>query len=171
MSLHGSLRRLRRTSYGMLLLTAIGAGCVHAPARTTPAAEMMQVIRRTWSAPDTTLVARSEGRLAVVVRSADQPFQELVQARVQIATSDGAKMIASASVDSAGFVVFDPLGVGRYRVIVSRLGSATAVFTVPVESGCRTDLEVYIGMRFIGMAPPPPTPARAAATLCPVLPN
>lgn len=161
-------RRLAHTTCAMMLLSLAGAGCSRRPATGTPVAgERLQVIRRTWSAPDSTLRARSQGRLAVVIRSADLPMQVLGQARVQLAVGNDAKAIASASSDSVGAAAFDALNVGSYRVTVSRIGYESAVFTVPVESGCRTVLEVYLGMAFLGIAPPPPTPSRAVATLCP----
>jgi len=161
-------RRLAHTSCAMILMSSVGASCSLRPATSTPAvAERLQVIRRTWSAPDSTLRARSQGRLVVVIRSVDLPVQVLGQARVQLAVGDNAKAIVSANADSVGAAAFDALNVGSYRVTVSRLGYVSAVFTVPVESGCRTVLEVYLGMSFLGIAPPPPTPARAVVTLCP----
>lgn len=152
----------------MVLLLAAGSGCVRRSGTTAATVgERLQVVRRTWSAADTTLAARSQGQLAVAVRSADLPMQALAQARVQLAVDGDSRVFASVSADSVGHARFDTLHVGRYRVTVSRLGYRRAAFTVPVERGCRTHLEVYIAMEFMGIAPPPPTPARATATLCP----
>jgi hypothetical protein len=109
--------------------------------------------------------------MAVVVRSADLPMQSLMQARVQLQVGDAPQVAASRSADSLGLAAFDTLAVGRYRVTVSRIGYARAVVFVPVEPGCRTDLEIYIGMLAVGIDPPPPTPMRAVATLCPTQPD
>lgn len=109
-------RRLRLvyTSCAMILLTGVGAGCLPRPAATTPiVAERLQVVRRTWSAPDSNLGARSQGSPAVVTRSADLPMQALGQARVQLVVRDDAKAIVSANADSMGNAAFDALAVGH----------------------------------------------------------
>ncbi|QJR36654.1 hypothetical protein [Gemmatimonas groenlandica] len=126
-----------------------------------------QTIRRGWSVVDDALAARQQGRLAIIVRSADHPLQTVSQARTQISLVSGSTIATTPRLDSLGVAHFDSLTIGIYRITVTRLGYARVVVDAPVELGCRTDVEVYVGMEAIGMNPPPPTFRRAVATLCP----
>jgi hypothetical protein len=99
------------------------------------------------------------------VRSADQPTQALPEAWVTIHGRERANPRPVVA-DQSGMVRFDTLTVGQYQVEVRRIGYGSTVSTVIVTGGCRVDLEVYIGILAIGIAPPPPMPGRAIVTTC-----
>jgi hypothetical protein len=46
------------------------------------------------------------------------------------------------------------------------IGYVPETLLVTVTAGCRTDVEIYLGMDFVGIAPPPPMPGRATITTC-----
>ena len=122
------------------------------------------LIYRTTSYPDPELAARGLGRLEITVRVADRPTQTIHQALVSIRAGEAAaKQLLT---DQRGIVQFDSIAVGRYQLVVRRIGYGPAKLEAPVSPGCRTDVEVYIGVSAIGIAPPPPEPGRSTITTC-----
>ena len=63
-------------------------------------------------------------------------------------------------------VTFDSLPIGQYEVIVRALGYSATRAVVPVFPGCRTDVEAYIGIMYVGLAPPPPEKSLIRITTC-----
>jgi hypothetical protein len=142
-------------------------GCASRPATSassTPAADGKGLLVRTPSFADTELAARQLGRLEVAVRAVERPTQSLEGA---IVTVQGLETEIRATADRNGVARFDSLAVGAYRVSLRRLGySPTTLLAVPVRAGCRTDLEIYLSMMMVGIAPPPSMAVRSTITTC-----
>ncbi len=132
-----------------------------------PEAEVAQpdiaVIRRTFGAPNPEYVRLGWGRVDIVLRLAEQPTLN-IRGIYLIVKRDSAETSIRRVADSLGVVRFDSLPVGRYTV----QGMLAPIhFKLNVEAGCRTDVELYQGTAFIGIAPPPNMPPRAIITTCP----
>lgn len=155
-------KRLRNPLAWCLSLASL-VGCHRqASGRATAEAGIMK-IQRTFCAPDTGLARRGLGRLDVAVRRAEQPTMNLRQVGVPI-RRDSAPTVLRFS-DSTGVAHFDSLPVGRYRI--SMVGAPIQLY-VPILAGSRTEVEIWTGTLFLGMAPPPNMAGRAAVTTCPV---
>lgn len=123
------------------------------------------VIYRETSYPEDSLAARGLGTIALVVRVADQPLRVVANAIVLVrASADGRDTQRVA--DERGQVQFDSVVVGRRQITVRAIGYGQAKFEALVVPGCRSDIEVYIGVQAMGIAPPPPQPGRAVITTC-----
>jgi hypothetical protein len=141
------------------------AGVTVDDAPAEPSSRRPLVILRTSSYQDPGLASRRLGRLEIVVRSADRPAQSVAQGLVRIrAGEQGATTERLA--DERGIARFDSIAVGRYQVLVRAIGYGSATLVAPVSPGCRTDVETYIGIQAIGIAPPPPEPGRSVITTC-----
>jgi hypothetical protein len=114
-----------------------------------------QIILRKTSWIDDSLAARGLGRLEVAVRVADRPTHNVSTARVRIrqASRDVRPAIL---LDARGVASLDSLPVGQYELIVLAMGHAPTRAVVPVFPGCRTDVEVYVGIMSVGLSPQPP---------------
>lgn len=123
------------------------------------------LIYRRNSYTDDGLAALGLGRLEFAVRSAGRPTQVIPQAYVIIRAGEQAPPQRLLS-DQRGIAAYDSIAVGRYQVVVRAIGYVAAAFEAPVSPGCRTDVEVYIGVMALGIAPPPPEPSRAIITTC-----
>lgn len=143
---------------GSVRVTANGAAPADSSARPT-------LIYRGTSYTDDALAALGLGRLEFAIRSAGRPTQVIPQAYVIIRAGDQASPRRLLS-DQRGIAAYDSIAVGRYQVVVRAMGYASATFEAAVSPGCRTDVEVYIGVMAMGIAPPPPEPSRAVITMC-----
>jgi hypothetical protein len=141
-------------------LAACGSG-----SRAATPAPVAHVVQRTWSAVDAELAAKRLGRLVVVVRSTDFPMQAVGQAQLTL-TSTAMTRDRTGIADAAGIAELDSLPAGTYAVEVRRIGYVMGRVHVAVEPGCRSILEVYLGMAAFGLNPPAPMPTRSTATLC-----
>lgn len=164
---HCRVHYVGRGILSMLYAAILGCAPMHSPKASEPSRSSVELVRRSWAVVDTALFAGAQGQLTVIVRSADRPMQLVPQGLVQIAAPNGAGVLEATRQDSLGIFYFDALAVGTYGVTVRRTGYSRIVVDVPVERGCRTELEVFLGIEFLGLAPPPPTYRRAVATLCP----
>ena len=82
-------------------------------------------------------------------------------------TLQRSKVELQATANGNGVARFDSLPVGMYSVRVRRIGCNTTTFlSFHVRAGCRTDVEVYLSISLIGIAPPPPMPPRSSVTVC-----
>lgn len=158
--------RARVTTF-CVLAPLLGAAC--RSTRPAPAVERtvdrsnVSVVVREASFEDSELAARGLGRLEVVVRSMDRPTQVLPEAQVLLRTRRDSLRGAT---DQRGLARFDSVSVGELELIVRRIGYGIARATIQIKPGCRTDVEAYIALSAIGIAPPPPMPGRVAITTC-----
>ena len=125
-----------------------------------------EVIVRNTSWEDPELAARGLGRLEFSVRVADRPAQKVAQAQVQVKLRGAETPWRQIMTDEQGLARIDSIAVGRYELRVRAIGYAPAHSEAVVSPGCRTDVEVYIGVSAIGIAPPPPEPGRTRVTTC-----
>ena len=125
-----------------------------------------EVIVRNTSWEDLELAARGLGRLEFAIRTADRPTQKVAQAQVQVKLSGATGPWKQIMTDEQGIARLDSIAVGRYELRVRAIGYAPAHSEAIVSPGCRTDVEVYIGISAIGIAPPPPEPGRVRVTTC-----
>jgi hypothetical protein len=123
------------------------------------------IIFRTSSYPDAELASRGLGTIAVVVRVAEQPLRVVANARILVSTTNAGRD-SERMTDDRGQAQFDSIAVGRQQVTVRAIGYGPAKLEAPISPGCRTDIEVYIGIQAIGIAPPPPQPGRVVITTC-----
>ncbi len=125
-----------------------------------------EVVLRIKSWEDPELAARGLGRLEVVVRVADRPAQTIANAYVNAKLAGAGNAWKQVLTDGQGIARLDSLAVGRYELTVRAIGYGTAKSEAPISPGCRTDVEAYIGLAAIGIAPPPPEPGRMRVTTC-----
>jgi len=149
---------------------ALGAACAshQSPpeSSTQPATPLPEVIYRNTSWEDPELAAKGLGRLEVVVRVADRPAQVVQSANVSIRLVGATGPSRQLYTDQRGVAAFEAGAVGRYDMIVRAIGYGVAQTQVSVSLGCRSDVEVYIGIFAVGIAPPPPEPSRIRVTTC-----
>ena len=131
-----------------------------------PATPPPEVIYRNTSWEDPELAAKGLGRLEVVVRVADRPAQVVQSANVSIRLVGATGPSRQLYTDQRGVAAFEAGAVGRYDLIVRAIGYGVAQTQVSVSPGCRSDVEVYIGIFAVGIAPPPPEPSRIRVTTC-----
>src|SRR5688500_10280962 len=129
----------------------------------SPAPPLM--IYRESSYPDAELAAAGLGRLEIAVRSADRPAQSLPGA-LAILQLPATAQPRRAPADSLGVIRVDSLPIGTHVVQVVRIGYWRVTVPGPVTAGCRTDVEVYLGVVAMGINPPPPTTRRPTITTC-----
>ena len=123
------------------------------------------ILRRTsWEDPE--LAAKGLGRMEVVVRVADRPAQTIQQALVDIRLVGEGNASKKVLTDQSGVARFDSIAIGTYQLTVRAIGYETARSEATVSGGCRTDVEAYLGIFTIGIAPPPPEPGRMHVTTC-----
>jgi hypothetical protein len=169
-SLRHALRGGARTSSHQalkrcLLLTLVaGAACMASASSSGPEAARRTIIVREASFPDSDLAARNLGHVEVAIRSADRPTQALPEALVMIRV--GARDTLRRNSDQRGVARFDTLPVGQLELVVLRIGYGAVRATVPVQGGCRTDVEVYLPVQMIGLLSAPPMPSRVEITTC-----
>ena len=125
-----------------------------------------EVILRNTSWEDPELAAKGLGRLEFAIRSADRPAQKVSEALVLVKLSGTQNPWKQVMTDEQGIARFDSIAVGRYELRVRRIGYGPANSEAIVSPGCRTDVEVYIGISAMGIAPPPPEPGRVRVTTC-----
>jgi hypothetical protein len=125
-----------------------------------------EVIVRNTSWEDPELAAKGLGRMEFVVRVSGRPAQTISQALVDVRHVRDAGRGKRASTNDRGVATFDSLAVGRYQLTVRAIGYASAKSEMIVLPGCRTDIEVYIGVQALGLAPPPPEPSHTRVTTC-----
>ena len=99
------------------------------------------------------------------MRVADRPAQNIQQSTVSIRQADR-EVRRPMATDARGSARLDSVAVGQYQLIVRAIGYGGARATVPVFPGCRTDVEVYLGIFAIGIAPPPPQRSMVRITTC-----
>jgi len=138
---------------------------IYEPAQAAPEYPKPTIIYRTSSYPNDELAARGIGTLAFVVRVSEQPLRVVANAQVLVRLSESHIQTTRMS-DERGQVTFDSVAVGQREVWVRAIGYGQAKFAAPVSPGCRTDVEVYIGIQAIGIASGPPQPGRAVITTC-----
>jgi hypothetical protein len=155
---------LRWQATGILLAMLSACAGTSQTARGNPTSPTTTTITRESSYPDQALAARGLGRVELVVRSADHPTQTLPQSMVVLRSA--ARDSVRAVSDERGLVRFDSLRIGTYEVAVRRIGYGSTRGSVVVKPGCRTDVEVYVSIMAVGLAPPPPMPGRVVATTC-----
>ena len=159
-----------RAVISLILLSA----CVTRPHTETPAAASdvgvesprPAIILRNTSWIDDSLAAKRLGRLEIVVRVADRPTNHVSSPARVILRQAGREVRASLNIDSRGMATYDSLPVGQYEVIVRAMAYAATRAVVPVFPGCRTDVEAYIGIMAVGIAPPPPEKSAIRITTC-----
>jgi hypothetical protein len=164
--------RVARASFSLLVIAACSSRQAQ-PVAVVPVAGVSQarenpppeiiLLNHSWEDPE--LAARGLGRLEVSVRAADRPAQAIVGALVSLRI-DGRDARRPVQADQRGVALFDSVAVGRYELLVRAIGYGSARAPVPVAPGCRTDVEAYIGIQAIGIAPPPPEPGRVRITTC-----
>ena len=125
-----------------------------------------EVILRTTSWEDPELAARGLGRLEVVVHVADRPALIVNSANVQVKSSGAGNTSKYVLTNPQGVVRFDTIAVGRYELTIRAIGYGVGKVEATVSPGCRTDVEVYIGIFAIGVSPPPTEPSRVRVTTC-----
>lgn len=124
------------------------------------------LILRDKSWIDDSLAAKRLGRLEIVTRVADRPTSNVSSAGRVLVRQAGRDVRAPRNLDGRGMVTFDSLPIGQYEVIVRALGHSATRAVVPVFPGCRTDVEAYIGIMYVGLAPPPPERSSIRITTC-----
>lgn len=148
------------------VLLGLIASCASArPSGQPAAAERFRTDIRETSYTDSELAARGLGRLEIVIRSADRPTQTLVGAAVSL-TLSGREPVRYHASEQDPVIRIDSLPIGEYQVRGLAIGYAPEAFPVTVTAGCRTDVEIYLGLQAIGIAPPPPMLGRATITTC-----
>lgn len=149
----------------LVISAAVLVGCYRGHSTVPVPHADVTLVRRTFVAPSPDYVRLGLGRVDVVLRRAEQPTVNLRGIQFSLHRDSTNTIIRPAS-DSLGVVRFDSLPVGQYTVqgVV-----APIQVQVSVEAGCRTDVELYQGTSFIGIAPPPNMRARATVTTCPSL--
>jgi carboxypeptidase family protein len=125
-----------------------------------------EVILRNTSWEDPELAARGLGRLEFVVRVADRPAQVVADAQVSVKPAGVGNAWQQVMADANGVARLDSIAVGRYELTVRRIGYGPLKSEAVVSPGCRTDVEAYIGVSAVGIAPPPPEPGRVRVTTC-----
>ena len=125
-----------------------------------------EVIERNTSWEDLELAAKGLGRMEFAVRVSGRPTQAVQQALVGIQRVGDLRPTKQALTDDRGVVAFDSIAVARYQLTVRSIGYAQAKSDVDVLPGCRTDVEIYIGIQAIGLNPPTPEPTRVRVTTC-----
>jgi hypothetical protein len=162
--LHFVSRSLARTTFVCLSIEACAPAQPLPDTRPAGGASGPTTIFREASYEDADLAARGRGRLEVVVRASDRPTQALPEAQIliRITTRDTLRRVT----DQQGLARFDSVPVGNHEMLVRRIGYGVARAEVPIKPGCRTDVETYIAMSMIGIAPPPPMPGRVTITTC-----
>jgi hypothetical protein len=125
-----------------------------------------EVILRNTSWQDPELAARGLGRLELVVRAGDRPTQTVANAYVNVRLAGTGNAWKQLVADAQGVARLDSIVVGRYELTVRAVGYGSARSEATVSPGCRTDVEVYIGLAAVGIAPPPPEPGRMRVTTC-----
>ena len=124
------------------------------------------IILRQTSWIDDSLAARGLGRLEIVARVADRPTNNVSSPGRILLRQAGREVRAPRNLDERGVAIFDSLPVGQYEVIVRAIGYSASRAIVPVFPGCRTDVEAYIGIMAVGIAPPPPEKSLIRITTC-----
>jgi hypothetical protein len=124
------------------------------------------IILRQTSWIDDSLAARRLGRLEIVARVADRPTNNISSTGRVLIRQAGHDVRAPRNLDERGMAGFDSLPIGQYEVIVRAMGYAGARVVVPLFPGCRTDVEAYVGIMAVGIAPPPPEKSRIRITTC-----
>ena len=119
---------------------------------------------RSWI--DDSLAAKRLGRLEIVARVADRPTSNVSSTGRVFVRQAGRDVRAPQNLDGRGMVTFDSLPIGQYEVIVRALGHSATRAVVAVFPGCRTDVEAYIGIMYVGLAPPPPERSSIRITTC-----
>ena len=153
--------------FGLALATACASHQSPPPeSGTQPVTPPPVVIYRNTSWEDPELATKGLGRLEVVVRVADRPAQVVQSANVSIRLVGATGPSRQLFTDQRGVAAFDAGAVGRYDMIVRAIGYGVAQAQVSVSPGCRSDVEVYIGIFAVGIAPPPPEPSRIRVTTC-----
>jgi hypothetical protein len=131
------------------------------------ASASITTIRRPTFYPHPGLEANKQGRLNVAVRIADHPTvgRRGTEVRIRINESDRPRV---AIADTMGVARFDTLPAGNYRIERRHMGSPSiGDVRAPVTAGCETDVEIYVGVVSIGIAPPPTMRTRVVITTCP----
>ena len=148
------------------------AGCASRPAEPNDSLPRAvgyrppEVIVRNTSWEDPELAARGLGRFEFSVRAADRPAQKVAQAQVLVKVIGARNPWTQVMTDEQGLARLDSIAVGRYEIRVRAIGYGPAHSDAMVSPGCRTDVEVYIGLSAIGISPPPPEPGRMRVTTC-----
>jgi hypothetical protein len=156
--------RFHHRHLGPLLALFVSA-CVGRSGISPSAARLSGTIVRANSYEVASLRARGLGHLVVVVRSVEHPSESLYPASVTFQQLP-AGVAQRVFTDARGIVRFDSIPVGEYSVAASALGHSNLRISTAVLGGCRTEVEIYVGQQFIGIAPPPPMPARYTVTTC-----
>lgn len=155
--------------FGVTLLACAASSKAPENSATSPGGASSTVILRPISFADATLAAGGLGRLDVVMRSAERPTQSLEGASVLLVRVPH-DTLRRMTTDARGLVPFDSLPVGSYRVTVRRIGYWRADAQASVSAGCRTDLEVYVGLQATGFGDLPRMQTRTVATTCGISP-
>ncbi|MCU0636971.1 MAG: hypothetical protein MUE41_19040, partial [Gemmatimonadaceae bacterium] len=90
------------------------------------------------------------GAIVVVARDARQP-DRLVQGPTMTIYDSTNVRVRANSTDSSGVVRVDSVRVGRYRVLVDRIGYVRRATTVDVTAGCTITIEAYLEMVLLGL--------------------
>jgi hypothetical protein len=122
------------------------------------------VVLRRFGSVDTDLTVARRARLVVVVRQTEHPLEVIQQSTVALRVDD--REVVRAVTSAAGMVRLDSLETREYQLRVYAVGYAPAIFDVKAIPGCQTDVEVYLGLQPIGIAPGPSGPRRATVTTC-----
>lgn len=125
-----------------------------------------ELVFRQTSWIDDSLAARRLGRLEIVARVADRPTNNVSSSGRVLLRQAGREVRAPQNLDARGMATIDSLPVGQYEVIVRAMGYSATRAIVPVFPGCRTDVEAYIGIMAVGIAPLPPEKSLIRITTC-----
>jgi hypothetical protein len=90
------------------------------------------------------------GAIVVVAREARQPDRLVQGLTITIYDSTHVRVRAN-STDASGVVRLDSVRVGRYRVLVDRIGYLRRATTVDVVAGCTITVEAYLAMLMVGI--------------------
>lgn len=135
---------------GLTAVAIFAAACVQgrpnppgAPLTPAPPTET----RRLDAYRDAERAAQNIGMIVVSIRNVDQPTDEIVSFSAGLRTPAGANA-RQKSTTKALSISFDSLTAGNYAVWAgSTVLDTLHVPVVPVDPGCRTDLEVYVSVR------------------------
>lgn len=160
---------MRSASQLLTILLVMACASRQSPpqgSRSPSADPPVEVILRNTSWEDPELAAKGLGRLEVIVRVADRPAQTIQNAHVNVKLVGDGNAWTQKLTDQRGMALFDSTAVGTYEITVRAIGYGTARGRITVSRGCRSDVEAYIGLAAIGIAPPPPEPGRIRLTTC-----
>jgi hypothetical protein len=153
----------------LALLIALTTAAAPVAAQETPLLRPA-VVKEWYLTPEPELSTRRQAAILIVIRKANAPESTIVTSRVHLwppsARNLGLRPAVDSLFPSGDGVRLDALSPGTHRLWVGSIAYNPAHFLVTLTVGCRTRVEVYLGLQPNCTTGQCSSPSRVVVTTC-----